>query len=187
MLYVVAIIIFILFLPFFISFYIYFDKNVKRLYFAIYIFGFIKLTSGYVKPRNAFSFYLHLKNKAIIIDKNILKLFDGNFNVFNVIQLKSLQVYLDISTNNENSVAVVFLLNSLFNILSKCVYSKNYILSPRYSIKLKYEKPNFSLKVKCTLFFNLFCITCNLITNYIIKGVYNAKIRQKQSNWGNFK
>ena len=58
----------ILILPFILTFYGYLSVKGKRLYFALYLFGKIKLVSGYLKRRDKGGFYIHLsENLAIII------------------------------------------------------------------------------------------------------------------------
>ena len=56
----------ILILPFVLTFYGYYNVEGKRLYFALYLYGKIKLISGYVKLRNKGGFYIHLsENKTL--------------------------------------------------------------------------------------------------------------------------
>ena len=76
----------ILIFPIITSLYFFVDFNAKKFYFAIYLFGLIKVFNGYVKVRDLKSVYLHASNnKAYIIDLTVFKNMQSGANYFNVI------------------------------------------------------------------------------------------------------
>jgi hypothetical protein len=180
MLYVIITIILIFIFPLVLTSYIYFDSNDKKLYFAVYLFDFIKIVDGYITKRNLGGFYIHIKNKAIIIDDVILNSLRGGKSMLKAFHLTSLNAFINLQTDNFYLYYVTLLLNFSKNIVYKFLENNYFLEKPKTSINLSIGKFSMQVKVRFKILFNLFCITYNLITNYIDKGVQNVKA-SKQS------
>ncbi len=178
----VFIIVLILILPIILSMYGCYCVSQKRFYFAIYLFGFIKIFSGYVKSRAKGGFYIHLsENKAIIIDYNTIKKLSGGPNYFSKIQLKSLYVILDSGIKN---------INLLFFIYSVMSAIKNYAVISTNSGKITKIKTDINvyntqetikyIKIKAVLMLNLICILQSIIANAKVVGEKYVKRKKKQ-------
>lgn len=167
----------IIVLPIIVSSYFYFNNNLKRLYFAIYIFGFIKLISGYFKVRNKGGFYLHLsKNKAIIIDFSIIKKLNGGPNYLSDFSINKLFIESDISIIKTKLLFSSIYLNYFTSIISKIIYESGYMPEITSNLNIILDNDDiFSLKFKIIFSFNLVCILKSLIANAKNVGVKYVK------------
>lgn len=176
---------FLSFLPFVIKTLCFYDVNSKRVYFAVYLYGFIKILSGYVKLRKKGGVYIHLSdNLALIVDMNTLKtLKSGGFNFAKIIFPKSIFVLYDIGLNSPLIYTTIIPINSFLNSL---FYSgSEFFESVDLKIKTNLYETNdklFGIKLKTVSCFNFICIINELIANFISKlknnkGVSNAKIK----------
>ena len=66
MIFVIMLIFFVLIFPFFVEITIYYNKDIKKLFFSLYMFKAIKIISGYATFKDA-CIFIHVKNKAFII------------------------------------------------------------------------------------------------------------------------
>ena len=171
------IILILLFLPIFLKFYLFYNVKNNKLYFAIYLFNFIKITAGYIKKRKLGGVYLHFKRKAIIIDEYFISKHKGERFSKGTINLDNLSVYFDMGIGNANALFSVFSLVNLINTISKPInLSKNADIKAYlnvYDINFNF----ISVYSSFTIHFNLFCILKDLFANFINKGVKNAKFK----------
>lgn len=180
-LYILIFTVLVIFFPITTTVYIYFNKSERKLYFAIYLFKYFSILCGYITVRNAYSVYLHIKNKAYIITlSNLIKLSKGNGggNFFSPL---SLFLYVD-SAVKFSTLSFLMLLNSISSIFNAYIYNDFYYFNYFYSFNLinNYKKQT-SIKLAFTLTFNIFCILKVLIANYIIKGVKSGKNSRAKS------
>lgn len=167
----------LLIFPFVFSVYGYYVTNFKRLYFALYLFGKIKVISGYIKLRKKGGIYIHLtENKAIIIDINTLKKLNGGPNYINYFQFNSLYLIVDCGIKNLNilfiALSVIFRLKDYSKTLSE---NNKY---PKIIVDFNLYNENSNIKsIKFKLFgaFNLICILQSIIANYKSVGVKYVK------------
>ena len=179
-LYLIVFAVILVFFPITVTVYTYYNKKQSKLYFAIYVFKHFLLVSGYFRARNAFSVYLHVKNKAYIIDINTIKnLTKGNGGGVFFTPL-SLFVYVD-SAVNLSALSFLMLLNTAFSIFNAYKEQELYYFETYYALNLVDNNKNQNIKISFTFTFNLFCILRQIIANYIIKGVKIGKIRQSKS------
>ena len=158
----------ILLVPIFITTYFYYDNSVKKLYFSLFIFGFIPIISGYLTKRNKGGFYLHLKNKAIIFDEQLFKSFKGgDGGIVKAFSIRKAYLILDVGVKNLNTI---FIANSFFTVLSS-VYSV--IKSTSSGVELEKtlniycDNTEFkAFKLKLVVFFNFLSIGFVIIANY---------------------
>ncbi len=175
----VAIFIVILICPLFITSYIFVDTKLKKLFFAFYLFDAIKLKDGFITRRNLGGFYVHLKNKAIIIDNSNFSSIRADTNIFNAFLIVSLESRINVRCETFNQCYLVLVVNFLKNLLLKTIV-KNYFLSnPKIDVNLYFGDFEFQSKIRFKIVFNLICITYLIITNYINKGVKNVKTSQQ--------
>ena len=99
----------LLFIPFYISVYLYHNDKDKRIYFAIYLFKFVKILDGYTTRRKLGGIYIHLfKDKAYVLDINTLKRLEGgSHNFISAITYKNLM--------NTNIYSPFYLTNKQIN------------------------------------------------------------------------
>ena len=180
MLYVIVLLILIMIFPLILTNYIYFDTNDKKLYFAVYLFDFIKIGDGYITKRSLGGFYVHIKNKAIIIDDVILNSLRGGESMLKAFHLTTLNAFVNLTTDNFYIYYLTMALNLSKNIAFKFLDNNYFLQKPKISVNVITGKFSIQVKTRFKILFNLFCITCNLITNYIDKGVQNVKA-SKQS------
>ncbi len=167
----------ILVLPLIISLYFYYDVNVKKVYFAIYIFGFLKVISGYISKRNEGGIYLHLTDKkAFILKLNSLKGLGDGPKLIKVISINSIYLSLDLGVKNANLITIVYSILSFINCYSRVsfyhgkytnIYTNFNVLNEDFGFK--------TIKIKLKLSFNLISILILMLKNYLIKEIKNAK------------
>ena len=177
MVYIVIFVV-ILFLPLYFNVYLYNSIKDKRFYFALYLFGFLKILDGFITKRAEGGFYIHYrKNKAIVIDNDLVKLIEGNsFNFFSLILIKYLYLSLDIGIKNPNLTIILMNLFTHYINLGKYIeYNYPYYKSNVNLNVFSVNKNYISIKIKLTFCLNIFCIVKALITNIISRGVKSAK------------
>ena len=165
--YIIIFLVFFLFLPITLSFYLFFNAKEQKLYFAIYLFKYFLVFSGYITKRDSKSIYLHVQNKAYVINFNNLT---KNQNTRAFFVILSFYVYID-SAVNEYALSFLMLLNAFYSLLNAYLSNEIYFLNTAYYYKLN-NKPNYKTKVNATftITFNIFCILRTIIANYIKKG-----------------
>ena len=173
-----AIFIIILFIPFYISVYLYHNDKDKRIYFAIYLFKFVKILDGYTTRRKLGGIYIHLfKDTAYVLDINTLKRLEGgSHNFISAITYKNLYFSLDFGIKNTN--LVIILMNLFYHYINLGNFLKyNYPYFTSYvNLNVFNEEKNYiSSKLSLTFCFNIFCILIKLITNIIRRGDKGAK------------
>ncbi len=182
MLIAVFILILLLIFPFIISLYTYYDVRFKRVYFAFYLYGKIKIISGYVKLRNKGGFYVHLtENKALIIDINTLKKLSGGPDYLSNIQLSEVYLITDCGVKNVNLLFLILALNSAVKNYAKIKVLNNAL--PKITSDLNVYNQNDSLKsikIKILCAFNLVCILKSIIANYKNVGVKYVKRKKRE-------
>ena len=177
MLFILFIIVLIIILPIVLSLYLFLDFTNKKLYFGIYLFGFIKILSGYVNVRDKGGFYLHISNnKAIIIDNSTLQKIGGGTSFINAFQFSEIVLITDVSLNNIKLIFSILFVNKIGQIINKIIYSNNKLPKIRSNVLILSDLEKvFNLKCKAVLSFNILCIVKSLIANSISKGVSYAK------------
>ncbi len=175
MLYIIVLLIVIFIFPLFITSYIYVDTKLKKLFFAIYLFGFIKILDGYVTKRELGGFYIHIKNKAIIIDDVFFNRIKGEQSMLKAFHLTNLNSQINLSTNSFYILYFTILLNFIKNIAFKYLNKTYFLQSPKVDVNVTTGNFILQAKIKINILFNLFCITYAFITNYISKEVKNVK------------
>ena len=172
------VIIIILFLPIFLSVYLYYEGLDKRLYFAIYLFSFIKILDGYIKIRKLGGFYIHVtEEKAIILDyKSILNFEKGSFNIQSALSLVNFNLITDIGIKSFNTITIFLFFKTLTNILGKVFTCTKPYFELKNNLNIIDVNENL-INIKCsfTLYFNIFCILLKLIANVIKRGTKYVK------------
>ena len=173
-----AIFVTIIFLPIYISVYLYYDNKGKRLYFAIYLFNFVKILDGYVNRRKNGGVYVHVtETKAYVIDSELIKQLEGgSINVFPTLTLKNLTITLDIGNKNGQIVSILFVIFSLIIKCGRVIEHELPYLNLVTNLNIHDVNENFlALKSKTVICFNLFCILIKIFANLIKRGKQSAK------------
>ncbi len=164
----VFILVLLLILPFILTFYGYYDIKSKRLYFALYLYGKIKVISGYVKGRKKGGLYIHLSEyKAIIVDINTLKKLSGGPDFFSNVEFNEFYIITDIGIKNVNTLFLVACMNSALVNFAKISQAKGAlpkIISDLNVYNQNEELKSIKIKFLCSL--NLVCILKSIIANY---------------------
>ena len=176
----VLIVIFLLinFIPIFTSVYLYYNSEDKRLYFAVYLYRFIKLASGYIVKRSYGGYYIHtFKNKAFIITlKDIITLEKGSHSYSKAFTLTKFYLLNDVGKKNLNIVYFFTSLTYLANKYKPVFYETMPFIEYKIDLNLYLEEENLiSSKTSLTFYFTIFCIVKLFIANVIKKGVEYAK------------
>lgn len=174
----IAILIIIIFLPLYVSVYLYNNSKDKRIYFAIYLFNFIKILDGYTTPRKLGGIYIHLfKDKAYVLDlETIKRLEGGSINFASIITIKNLYFSLDFGIKNANLVSILIIIFTFYINLGNFIkYNYPYFKSNVNLNVLNTDKNYIASKLSLTFCFNIFCIVVKIITNIISRGVKSEK------------
>lgn len=159
----------LVFFPITVTFYIFFNKSEQKLYFAIYAFNRFLVLSGYFTVRNAYSVYLHIKNRAYIITLNNIVQMSNKSGGGTFFTPLSLYLYVD-SAVNLVALSFLMLLNTGFSIFNSYSHVETPYFKNFYSFSLINDvKKEISIKASLTVTFNIFCILRLIITNSIIK------------------
>lgn len=169
-------------MPIFISVYAYFDTHSKKLFFSIYIFGFIKIISGYVCSRKKGGVYVHVKNKAYIIDFQALKNLNSGSRVMPQFIINNLYLQVNISSTNFYGIFLPILFTNIAKNLLFILEKQNNVKNSKIFTNICFNDFSLSISFRFTVIFNLFCIISKAFTNYIIKGENYAKKRKKQGS-----
>ena len=165
----ILILIFILFFPIVVTVYVYFDTKNKKLYFAIYIFKILKIFSGYACVRKKGGFYIHFKNKAVIIDKNTFKNFNGNAGIIKYVQPLS---FFAVSETGCDEFSLFFLsiIRAAFGVLYAVLKNNMPFIDLRLDCNVyTYKKGICDLKTEASFCFNVFCIIMGTFAEIINK------------------
>ncbi len=172
----VFIIVCLLIFPIITSLYFYVDFTLKKVYFAIFLFGKLKLISGYLKVRDNTSVYLHVSDsKAFIVDLSYIKKMSNGSNFSKIFNVDLFDVYIESSLLYPN---ITFMLLSFYNVLSPLFlqFDKLYGVKINFNLLIDDSKNSInSLKFKIRIQFNLFSIVLRLIANIISVGENNVK------------
>ena len=172
----------LLIIPFFITVYGCYFNEEKRLYFALYLFGFIKIISGYVKTRSKGGFYIHLSdNIAFIIDYTTIKKLSGGPDLFSYVQLQFLYLVIDCGIKNAK---LLFIINSILvtlRTIAKISTNDGKItkITTDMNVYDTQESLKF-IKIKTVLCFNAVCILQSLIANAKNIGEKYVKRKKKE-------
>lgn len=168
---------FILIVPLAFSVYFHFEKSLNKVYFAIYVFGFIRLVSGYISKRKLGGFYVHLSSKkALILQLNSILKLESDFSFLSVISINN--IYLSTSIGFKSATLLTFAttLTTAIQTTSKIIedngYGKRVVAD---LIVYNEDKLLKSIKMKVKFSFNLISIVIIFIANYISKVKNNVK------------
>lgn len=173
-------IILLIIFPFFVNFYGYFSKKSKKLYFAIYLFSFFKIVSGYIELCNEGVLIHYKNNKAVLIYFN--KVF-GLRNKFKPIQdynLTSFSSVLDVGKENFSINLLTF--SMIYNLINNNFgwyfhHNKPYLkINNEVNIFINNNLLNFY--VKTNVVFNILTILINLVKMLLEKVLYGRKTKQ---------
>ncbi len=183
----VLIIVGLLIFPIITSLYFFVDFNLKKVFFAVFIFGKIKIISGYFKFRDTDSLYLHISNsKAIIIELSLFNNIKGNVSFLKIFNIDLVEFYIDLGLLNAKIITIIMLLYNNFIAIAP---NLDLIYGVNSKLNVTFNKYNSfaSLKLKVRFQFNLACIVFYIIANIISVGEYNVKrkkINAKKRNFG---
>lgn len=170
-----------LILPIFVSVYLYYDVIDKRLYFAIFLYNQIKITSGYIVKRKNGGFYVHTNKKAYIFDNETLnKLKSSDIDLTKALQTRTFNLYIDIGLEDVNLIilgaSIYYLLQNIGKVYTEKYNYFNYLTDLNI---YDTNKKLISIKLKHVVSFNILGILSKIIANLISKGVKNAKKHSK--------
>ena len=168
---------FILIVPLAFSVYFHFEKSLNKVYFAIYVFVFIRLVSGYISKRKLGGFYVHLSSKkAFILQLNFIKKLESDVSYFNAISIHDIYLSSSLGLKNVTVLALAMVLTTAIQNVSKIFdnngYGKRIIAD---LIVYNEDKLLKSMKMKVKFSFNLISIVIIFIANYISKVKNNVK------------
>ena len=173
-------IVIILFFPLKISIFTYFNSKVNKTFFAIYLFKFIKILSGYIKVNSNGKVFLHLKNRAILLRPQMFIDLTYDLDIRNFIIIKSLNLSFDVSADKFTPMFLSLSLIYLNKIFSNVLINNNFHQKLYTELNLYEDKSGILAFRGSFLFaFNIFCILIYIIANLIIKGVLYVKKRIK--------
>lgn len=168
---VISVVIFLLFFPLRINLNLCFSGENSRLYFAVFLFQKLKVLSGYIKERENGGIYVHLKNKAIIVDKDALTSLSGSGGFNSVISLTDYNLILYTGVESASLCFCYSVVSKVLLIITNVLYIKG-----NSNVVITNVLSGFiSIFLQINGWFNLFCIVKSVIANYISKGVNYVK------------
>ena len=147
--------------PVFITPFAYYDERLKKAFFSVTIFGFIRI-NGYARIKN-FVIYLHLSEKRAIAIKLVStkSMFEKGVGVFRSLEFFSASAYLSLPANEECILitgVATFLKNTLLPI-----YKTNKPFVKATGVTTLGRRENAQIFFKCTFAFNLITVLTLLI------------------------
>jgi hypothetical protein len=178
--YLSAIIFFILFFPLKINTYVYFDIDKKEVLVGVFLLK-LKLLSCIIRfsSYGLILTYGHYKSTNLTI-KDLLD-FNNKLNPFKGYEIKSISFVLELKkTQNFNPENIVVYLKTISDIVGGIVYlnNKNIEYSGNYLIN-SYGLDN-KLNVQISVYFNLFLIILSIIKIFIWKVIECVKKKVKK-------
>lgn len=173
----------ILIFPLFLNLQIYYSANLKRVYFAIDLFGMLKIISGYIEIIKE-GVCIHLtKNKAIIIEnKQLLGVGEKvkPLKDYHIIRVHSL-TEIGLAKNNLAAFSAAFILNYINQTLDWYFYHDKPYLVLDNKINYHEDENVLNLYMKSTIIFNLLMILLSIIKIIMEKIIYAIIYRQQQN------
>lgn len=173
--------------PLFLNIDIIYTKENKKFFFCFYLFGVLKILSGYVEPLNDCVAVHVSKNKAFLFYyKNILNLNKSMkpLKDYHFLKIKSL-----IEVGSEYSLAVPFFTSFIYNFFMSFVswffYNKKPYLDLKNDVNIYENKDILNIFINTKLVFNLLMIVLSIIkiiTEKIINGISKRK-QNKLGGW----
>ena len=164
----------LLFLPIFIKAYLYYNPTDKKLYFAIYLFNYIKIIAGYITKRELGGIYIHMRNRAIILDENFFNKHKKDKISLKTFKIDKISLFFDMGYESANTIFLTYALLNLTNIISKNskttkIYTYLNVYNENQKIISVYSSFSFH--------FNIFGIVKGIFANFISKGENYAKTK----------
>ena len=173
--FIILIILIILLIKFHVSVVFVYSNESKRAYFSIILFKKFTLISGYITKRMHGGLYLHLKNKAIILNLKNIEFLNGGGNIKKYITLLSFD--LDVVTGYE-SLSKIFITHTLLQtlnvVLNAITHSKNSKIETSTDIDFN-SQDRLDVLLVISISFCLFGILLGIIANIVNKGYKYAK------------
>ena len=168
--YLVFVLVLILFSPIFVRFDILFDKEIKKMFMAVYFYGFIKIISGYFTIESKYVAFHLSDKKAILIEP--LEIFDKgksykslkNFEIFSV--KTALEIGSDVT---ENWIKFTCLYKVLIENLSPYYLSKKYFAITNNDIIINETCSTIRFISSIKVVFNIFVILIMAIKKFMEK------------------
>ncbi len=169
-----------LFLPIKINVSAFIIDEIKRAFFNVNAFGFIKIISGYLSF-NKYGMAIHItKNKAIVIPyknfintKKVIKYYkDFHVNYINIL------VEVGAKNNLEELITASIIYNFIFNNVAEVIKERKPYVKINSNINIAFNNDYFNLYVKTKLYLNLITIFINLF-KILMEKMFNAKRKRK--------
>lgn len=167
----VLILLIISLLPLSLTFYAFYDKTLKKLCVAVYLFNFIKVFSGYITNRKLGGFYIHNKNKAIIL-KPKLKSFKGNNAIIKALSLKTIIINAYLGVDNLPALFSVLTVKNSLNTIFTTVNGNKFRVNYDFNLFLSVNS-GLSFGVKTIIKTCVLRILLAVIAKSIKKGIKN--------------
>lgn len=174
-LYITVAVFVVLIFPIFIKTEVFFDKNVKKAFFAITLYGKIKILGGYAEIiKEGLAFHLSRK-KAVILPFASLDM-RKQFSLTKDYRIYSF--YLLTELGSENSAAIPFTAAMIENVASKISFTVASYNNPRLKLRsdilLHEEESVFKINFGLNVLFNLLTVLITL-TKIIIGKISDGK------------
>lgn len=179
---VVGVIVFLIF-PIFLKFEFFYDKDKLKVFFAIKLYGILKIIGGYIELIKE-GLVVHVsKNKAIIIPIQIFEI-KNQFNLSKDYKIVSIYVLSEIGVTSEN--VLPFFLVGIENVFFKIFFPIFSTLKTGVKLKnniLMYENDNlFKISAQINVAFNLIILIITFI-KIILRKILNERKKQNKYSY----
>ena len=161
----------ILIMPLLIKFRLFVDFNAKRTFYTVYLFGFLRVNSGYISVDSKAVIFHYSDKKAFALSLKSMLPDSGGVDVlthFNFTSVKS-----DVLIGGEDSLfkyMVAFTINSLNAIIFSLIQGLKRYTDYKCNVFLSENNDAKGLLTNVSIVFNLICLT-----KLILKGAKNGK------------
>ena len=170
----------ILLFPLYISLLFYYSKKDSKLYFAVILLKKITIISGFITKRNKGGFYIHLKNKAIIMKIKLKDIFNSGLKPYKWVTLNKVNLINVIGVDYINSIFTLNSVKYFLNVLIKILTYKNKTFNYSNSLIINTEsEKTFNLGAEISINTSLIRIVLGFIANYISIGLNYVKKAKK--------
>lgn len=180
MIYLISGLFTLLILPIIITIYGFFDKEQSKLYLGVFLFGKIKIFSGYITIKQSVLYFHVSSKKAIAFNLSSIIEIKNSPKFISALNVLTLESVLNISYNNFLSL---FLAESYYvvnKIICSVIYDKNRFVKIKNDVVLR-EEENVNYFFKVIISINLLNIIIELVKFIIFKvgKLWNKKIKSK--------
>ncbi len=174
MLSAILISVFFIIFPLFFRVYVFYGREVNRLFFTITLFGVVKVLYGKIYVNSSGIVVDYNKKKRKIIRLNLCEIRKNGINKFSGYHLLEMRSLVEIGgVNAEKLFIITCVLNGVNNLLGDVFTSRKHYVQLDNNINVYLDKKVINVYLKLSLVINLLTLIVNLVKNFIRNKIYD--------------